>query len=145
MDSKEYEDDRFERGVAIAASMLGEEFGERMRKHVYAGGFLADLGRHGMTQSYTDCWSRDGLDRKSRSLVTIGALIGMRQPNELKNHIKIGVANGLTTREIEELLIQLSTYVGFPCVASASTAVVEALRELGMAPDATTSEERGVL
>ncbi|MDO7836343.1 carboxymuconolactone decarboxylase family protein [Sphingobium sp. HBC34] len=87
-----------------------------------------------MSHSYTDCWSRPGLDRRSRSLLTIGALVGMRQPNELKNHVKIGVANSLSAKEIEEALIQLSTYVGFPAIATAITAAQEALQEIDMLP-----------
>lgn len=141
----DHEDERTERGIGLASEMLGEAFGDSMRAHISSGGFASAIARHGMTHSYTDCWSRDGLERRERSLVTIAALIGMRQPNELRNHIKIGVANGLTVREIEEILVQLSTYVGYPCIASATTATIQALREIGMAPDARTSEERGVL
>lgn len=141
----DHEEERTERGISLASEMLGQPFGEKMRGHIASGGFASAIARHGMTHAYTDCWSRDGLERRERSLVTIAALIGMRQPNELRNHIKIGVANGLTVREIEEILVQLSTYVGYPCIASATTATIEALREIGMAPDARTSEERGVL
>ncbi len=89
-------DERTEQGIALASEMLGDTFGQRIREHIDSGTFASDLARFGMTHSYTDCWSREGLDRRSRSLVTIGALVGMRQPNELKNHIKAGVANGLT-------------------------------------------------
>jgi 4-carboxymuconolactone decarboxylase len=138
-------DDQAERGIALASEMLGPKFGNSMRAHISSGGFAAAIARGGMVHSYTDCWSRPGLTRQQRSLATIGALIGLKQPSELKNHIRIGVANGLTVKEIEEVLIQLSTYVGYPAIASATTAVVEVLRELGLALDAKTSEERGVL
>lgn len=138
-------DERSERGVALASEMLGEEFGAKMREHITSGAFCADLGRFGMAHSYTDRWSREGLDRRSRSLLTIGALIALRQPNELKNHVRIGIANGITVKEFEELLIQLSTYVGYPAIASATTSVIEVLRERGLLQNAQTSEERGVL
>ena len=138
-------DERAERGVSLAAEMLGEEFGAKMREHITSGGFGADLGRFGMAHSYTDCWSREGLDRRSRSLLTIGALIALKQPNELKNHVRVGIANGITVKEFEELLIQLSTYVGYPAIASASTAVIEVLRERGLLDNARTVEERGVV
>lgn len=138
-------DERTEKGVSLASEMLGQTFGERIREHITSGQFGADLARHGMTHSYTDCWSREGLDRRARSLVTIGALIGMRQPNELKNHIKAGIANGLTVKEIEETLIQLSTYVGYPAIATAMTATIQVLRDLDLLKGEKTSEERGVL
>lgn len=138
-------DARTEQGVALAAEMLGEKFGENIREHIASGRFGADIARLGMTHSYTDCWSRPGLGRKERSLATIGALVGMKQPSELKNHIRVGLANGLTVKEIEEVLIQLATYVGFPAIATATTAVIEVLKEKGLAPDARTVEERGLL
>jgi 4-carboxymuconolactone decarboxylase len=75
----------------------------------------------------------------------LGTLIAQRQSAELKNHVKIGVANGLTVREIEEVLVQALPYVGFPSIASAMTAVIEALREIGLDPDAQTPQERGLL
>lgn len=137
-------DERTEKGISLAAEMLGEQFGDQVRDFVRSGQFGADLARIGMSTSYTDCWSRDGLDRRSRSLLTIGALIAMRQPNELKNHIRIGLSNGLTVKEIEEIMIHLSSYVGFPVMSSASTAITEVLRESGLIGNAKTSEERGL-
>ena len=60
--------------------------------------------------------------------------------------MKIGLANGLTASELEGLLIQLSPYLGFPSVASGTTAVVEAMREAGADPeDLQTAEEKGLL
>ncbi|HEY6868866.1 MAG TPA: carboxymuconolactone decarboxylase family protein, partial [Novosphingobium sp.] len=64
---------------------------------------------------------------------------------ELKNHIRIGLTNGLTVREIEEALIQTLPYVGFPAVAGATSAIVEVLREAGLDTQTRTAEERGML
>lgn len=125
-------DERVEQGIALAESMLGKEFGKRMRTMVETNGFGADLARNGMAHSYTDCWAREGLDRRSRSLLTIGALIAMKQPVELKNHIRIGLSNGLTMKELEETMIHLATYVGYPVMATASTAIREVLEEKGL-------------
>ena len=72
-------------------------------------------------------------------------LIATRQTLEIKNHVRIGVRNGLTARELEETLVQCIPYVGFPAIASATTAVIETLRELGIDTQAKTSEERGLL
>ena len=125
-------DERAEQGIALAESMLGEEFGQRMRAMMHSGGFLSDMARLGMAHSYTDCWSRDGLDRRARSLLTIGALIAMKQPEELKNHVRIGLSNGLTMKELEEALIHLSTYVGYPNMSPSNNAVREVLIEKGL-------------
>ncbi|MEJ0045193.1 MAG: carboxymuconolactone decarboxylase family protein [Rhodospirillales bacterium] len=137
--------EKSEHGLAVIAEMRGQNFSDTLRASATSGKFGSAITRMALDFSFADSWGRDGLARRDRSLVIIGALIAMRQPLELKNHIKIGVANGLTLREIEEVLVQATSYVGFPCIATAMTAVIEALREIGMDPNVQTSEERGLL
>lgn len=134
-----------ERGLAVISRMMGETFGAAMRQHATSGNFGADIARMALDYSFADSWGRDGLPNREKSIAVISALIAMRQPAELRNHVKIGVANGLTVADFESLLIQLSSYVGFPCIATATTAVIEALREVGLDPNVKTAEERGLL
>jgi 4-carboxymuconolactone decarboxylase len=138
-------DAKAERGVAVISEMMGETFGQRLRDHATSGRFGADIGRMALNWSFADSWGREGLARRDKSLVILGALIALKQPSELKNHVKIGIANGLTVPEIEAVLVQACSYVGFPCIATATTAVIEALREIGLDPDVQTAEERGLL
>ena len=107
--------------------------------------FGSDITKLALKYAFADVWGRDGLERKQRSLITLGLLIATRQTLEIKNHVRIGVRNGLTARELEETLVQCIPYVGFPAIASATTAVIETLRELGIETEAKTSEERGLL
>jgi 4-carboxymuconolactone decarboxylase len=137
--------EKSERGLAVIGEMRGQQFSDTLRAAATSDKFGSAITRMAIDFSFADSWGREGLARRDRSLVIIGALIAMRQPLELKNHIKIGIENGLTVREIEEVLIQATSYVGFPCIASATTATIEALREIGKAPDVQTSEERGLL
>lgn len=116
-----------------------------MQESIAANGFGSAIGELATHYAFADVWCRPGLERKQRSLVVIGVLIAQRQLPELKNHIRIGLRNGLTPGEIEEALIQTAPYVGFPAVASATTAIVEVLRELGIDTGTRTSEERGML
>jgi 4-carboxymuconolactone decarboxylase len=138
-------DEKGKRGIAVISSMMGEAFGKALAEHATSGGFASAIARMAIDYSFADSWGRDGLARRDRSLLTLGILIALRQTAELKNHVKIGVANGLTAAEIEEVLIHASSYVGFPSVATATTAALEALREIGKAPDTKTAEERGLL
>lgn len=139
-------DEKQESGVAFITSMMGEKFGGAFREAATADRFCGDITRMAASAAFHDAWRHEGITRKEKSLAVISALIAQRQPAELKNHIKIGLANGLTVAEIEGLLIQLTPYVGFPCIATAQTAAIEALREAGVAPDGVkTSEERGLL
>ncbi|MEO5641515.1 MAG: carboxymuconolactone decarboxylase family protein [Sphingomicrobium sp.] len=136
--------EKSELGLTVIGEMMSPQFADAMRGAATSGSFGATLARFGLEHSFADVWARDGMARKARSLVIIGALIAMRQPAELKNHVRIGLNNGLSVREIEEALITASPYVGLPCIALAATAVMEVLRERGL--DATaTAEEKGLL
>jgi 4-carboxymuconolactone decarboxylase len=72
-------------------------------------------------------------------------LIAQHQPLELKNHLRIGLANGLTKQEIEEAAIQSVPYCAFPAAASASSAMLEVFREQGLDTESQTAKERGLL
>ena len=84
------------------------------------------------------------MERKQRSLVVIGILIAQRQVAELKNHIRIGLRNGLTAREIEEALIQAVPYCGFPAASTAMGAIIEVLREHGVDTETPPSHKKGM-
>ena len=64
-------------------------------------------------------WTRPGLGRRERSLVTLGALIAMRATDELRFHMPIALRNGLTVEEIEEVVYHLTGYAGFPAANAA--------------------------
>lgn len=138
-------DEKTERGLAVIGDMMGPKFAQTMRESASSGQFGCDITRMALDYSFADSWGREGLPQREKSLVVIAALIAMKQPAELRNHVKIGVANGLTVQDLESILVQLSSYVGFPCIASAQTVVIEALREAGRDPSVKTSEERGLL
>lgn len=138
--------DRIERGLQVFAELMGDDRARAMRGVIeQPQGFGAPIARLAAEYAFADVWGRDGLERRQRSLVTLGILIASRQTLELRNHVRIAIANGLTARELEEVLIQSIPYVGFPAVASATTAVVETLRDMGIDLQTKTSEERGLL
>jgi 4-carboxymuconolactone decarboxylase len=134
-----------EHGLRVIGDMMGQEFAAKLRDAATSGKFGSDISKMAIDYSFADSWGREGLSRKEKSILIIGILLALKQPSELKNHVKIGAANGLTVPEFESLLVQACSYVGFPCIASATTAVIEALREIGMDPDVKTAEERGLL
>jgi 4-carboxymuconolactone decarboxylase len=138
-------DEKSEHGLAVIGDMMGPEFAGKLRASATSGKFGSPISQMAIHYAFSDAWGRVGLEKKEKSLIVIGILIAQRQTAELKNHVKIGVANGLTVKDLEETLIQAAPYVGFPCVATAMTAVIEALREIGLDPNVKTSEERGLL
>jgi 4-carboxymuconolactone decarboxylase len=86
------------------------------------GGFADELGELSIDNVFGSLWTRPGLGRRDRSLVTLGALIAMRAVDELRLHMPIALRNGLTVEEIEEVVYHLTGYAGFPA-ANAARAV----------------------
>lgn len=83
-------------------------------------GFGDDLFPIAQQNIFGNLWARCGLSRRDRSLVTLGVLIALRAENELRYHFPIALRNGLTRRELEEVVYQAGGYAGFPAAASAS-------------------------
>jgi 4-carboxymuconolactone decarboxylase len=69
--------------------------------------------------AWGDVWSRPGLDRRTRSCITITALVAQGRDNELAMHLRAAIGNGLTRAEISEVLIQCAVYCGVPAANSA--------------------------
>lgn len=138
-------DERSEYGQKIFGELMGEKKAAAFREHVSSTGFASEIWRLARDFAFADIWGREGLERKHRSLVTLGILIATRQTLELKNHIRIAVRNGLTVRELEEVLLQCLPCLGFPPVATAATAMIETLQELGLDLRSKTAEETGLL
>jgi 4-carboxymuconolactone decarboxylase len=98
------------------------------------GSFADELADLSFDHVFGSLWTRPGLDRRSRSLVTLGALIALRATEELKFHFPIALRNGLTIEEIEEVVYHMAGYAGFPAAATARNIG----REVLPTPQATT-------
>ena len=92
-------------------------------------GFADELLEMGVENVFGRLWGRDGLQRRDRSLVTLGILIALRATDELAIHFKIARTNGLTDEEIAEVIYHASGYAGFPAAATANRIAGEALGE----------------
>ena len=136
----------YKKGQDLVREMFGEPFLAAILAAAGSGNFAADTAAIALESAFGSVWSRPGLERKQRSLVTLGILIGTGKPNELKNHVRAGLNNGLTVTELQEVLIQSIPYCGFPCVAEAIEATVAVLRERGLVDDQVkTAKDRGML
>jgi 4-carboxymuconolactone decarboxylase len=78
-------------------------------------------------------WARPGLSPVQRSLATIAMLAVLVRPDELRNHIRMGLDNGLDPEEICELMLQCAVYGGFPAGVQAFEVVTEIFEERGIA------------
>ena len=90
-------------------------------------GVAGELGDMSLQHVFGALWTRPGLDRRSRSLVTLGALIALRAAEEMRYHFPIALRNGLTREEIDEVIYHLAGYAGYPAAATARNVAREAL------------------
>lgn len=81
---------------------------------------------------FGDTWARPGLDRKTRSLLTLATLTALTKPNQLKVHVAGALANGATVTEIRETLLHATVYAGIPAGVEAFNAAAEALAKAGI-------------
>jgi 4-carboxymuconolactone decarboxylase len=75
----------------------------------------------------------------------MSVMIAMRQPHEFAIHMGAGLNNGLTLKEIEEVLITALPYVGYPAIATALAAAAEVIKERGLDADENYTGHRGLL
>jgi 4-carboxymuconolactone decarboxylase len=83
---------------------------------------------------YGDLWERPELSKRDRSLLTVAALISMRQTEQLRSHLEKALDNGVTAKEISEAITHLAIYAGFPAAISAALVAKPLLEEVGHAP-----------
>lgn len=77
---------------------------------------------------YGGLWTRPGLSRRDRSLVTLGILIALRATNELRYHFPTAIRNGLTEAEVAEVIYHASGYAGFPAANTARSVAEDMLQ-----------------
>lgn len=80
--------------------------------------------------AWGEIWTRPGLDKRSRSLVTLAMLVALNRPDELRLHIRGARNNGLSRDEIKEVLLQAAIYCGVPAANSAFHLAQEVLDTL---------------
>ncbi len=90
-------------------------------------GFASELMEIGIEGIFGRLWSREGLSRRDRSLVTLGILIALGAELEMESHFRIARQNGLTEDELAEIIYHASGYAGFPAANTAKDAALKAL------------------
>jgi 4-carboxymuconolactone decarboxylase/3-oxoadipate enol-lactonase/4-carboxymuconolactone decarboxylase len=110
-------DDAHERGMRIRREVLGDEHVDRAveRTTEHTADFQDFITRY----AWGEIWARPGLDRRSRSCVTLAALVALGRFEELAMHIRGARRNGLSDGEIGEVLLQTAVYCGVPAANSA--------------------------
>jgi len=110
-------DDAYERGMRIRREVLGDEHVDRAIEGTteHTAAFQDLITRY----AWGEIWARPGLDRRTRSAITLTALVALGRFDELAMHVRAARRNGLTPDEIAEVLLQTAVYCGVPAANSA--------------------------
>jgi 4-carboxymuconolactone decarboxylase len=124
-DPPEPDDARDAAGMDVRRAVLGDEHVDRTIAQTTA--FSAPFQEYLTRTAWGDVWSRPGLDRRTRSAVTLAVLTALRAEGEIAMHVRAALRNGLTQDEIAEVLLHTAVYAGIPAANSAFRIAEEAL------------------
>ncbi len=110
-------DDRYQAGMKVRRAVLGDAHVDRAEANKTS--FDADFQRFITEIAWGSVWTRAGLERKTRSLLTIAILAALGRADELALHLRSTRNTGVTPDEIKEALLQVAVYAGVPAANSA--------------------------
>lgn len=122
------ERERHERGMEVRRAVLGDAHVERALRsqNDFNDAFQDLITRY----AWGEIWSRPGLPRQTRSLLTIAMMIALNRTEEFRMHVRASFNNGVTREQIQEVLLQSAIYCGVPAANSAFHAAEEVFAEM---------------
>ncbi|HEY4542022.1 MAG TPA: carboxymuconolactone decarboxylase family protein [Noviherbaspirillum sp.] len=116
-------DAQFEAGLRMRTQVMGADFVTRAFEGADA--FTLPLQEFISRNAWGSVWCRDGLDLKTRSLITVAMLTALGKSQELKGHVRGALNNGVTPEELREVLLHASVYCGMPAAIEGFRAAAE--------------------
>ena len=117
------QDEQYRTGLATRREVMGDAFVDRALAGTTP--FTQPIQDHISRAAWGDVWQRDGLDRKTRSLITVAMLTALGKQHELKGHVRGALNNGATVQEIQEVLLHAAIYCGVPASVEAFRTAAE--------------------
>lgn len=111
------DDPRYSEGMKIRRQVLGDRHVDAAIEKTTA--FSAPFQEFITRTAWGDVWSRPGLDRRTRSCVTLGVLTALGANDEIPIHVRAAIRNGVTPDEIAEVLLHTAVYAGVPAAHTA--------------------------
>lgn len=121
--------DSYQEGMRVRREVLGDEHVDRAVSRTTH--FTQPFQEYITWAAWGSVWTRDGLDRKTRSAITLTALTALRAHGEIAMHVRAAIGNGLTPDEIAEVLLHAGVYAGVPAANEAFAIAQETLAEMG--------------
>jgi 4-carboxymuconolactone decarboxylase len=125
-------DSLFEKGLSLRREVLGADYVDNSINS--ANDFTMAFQRVTTEWCWGYAWTRDGLDRKTRSLLNLAMLTALNRTPEIKLHVRGAINNGVTVDQIKEVLLHATVYCGIPAGLDAFKAANEVLKEMGKVP-----------
>lgn len=115
----------YDKGLATRTAVLGADYvqGAINRATDFTKPLQDQVTRH----AWGNTWQRDGIDLKTRSIVTVSMLVALGKMHELKIHVRGALNNGVTVQELQEIFLHASVYCGFPAAVDAFRAASEVI------------------
>jgi 3-oxoadipate enol-lactonase/4-carboxymuconolactone decarboxylase len=124
--------EQFEQGMKVRREVLGDDHVDRAIERTTA--FTADFQDLITRYAWGEIWARPGLDRRTRSCITLAALVALGREEELAMHVRAAIRVGLTPDEIKEVLLHSAIYCGVPAANGAFAVAQRVLDEVGPTP-----------
>jgi 4-carboxymuconolactone decarboxylase len=108
---------RYEQGMKVRRAVLGNAHVDKTLKarNEFNEAFQDLITRY----AWGEIWSRPGLPKQTRSMITLAMIVALNRPDELRMHLRAALNNGVTREEIQEVLLQTAIYCGVPAANSA--------------------------
>ncbi|MFJ4655752.1 4-carboxymuconolactone decarboxylase [Nocardia sp. NPDC088792] len=121
--------ERAEQGMAVRRDVLGDAHVDRAVAATTE--FTRPFQEYITEAVWGSIWTRDGLDRRTRSCITLAVLTALGRHEEIAMHVRAALGNGLTAAEIAEVLLHTGAYAGVPAANAAFAIGQRVLAELG--------------
>jgi 4-carboxymuconolactone decarboxylase len=121
------ESERYTEGMKVRRAVLGDAYVDRALASVDE--LSADMQQYVTEAAWGSVWTRPGLPRRERSIITLSMLVALNRPHELRVHVLGGLNNGLSQKEIVELIMHSAAYCGFPAALDALRVAREVFAE----------------
>jgi 4-carboxymuconolactone decarboxylase len=128
------ERDRYDKGLEVRRAVLGNAHVDRSLRNLTP--FNEEFQELITRYAWGTIWTRPGLPRHTRSLLTLTMMIALNRGEEFKMHVRAAANNGVTPDEIKEVILQAAIYCGVPAANAAFHMAQEVLRETGAIPAA---------
>ncbi len=126
------EEQRYENGMALRRAVLGDKHVDRAQANLNE--FNEDFQNLITRYAWGEIWTRQGLPRHTRSLMTICMMVALNREEELKLHLRAAANNGVSREQVKEALLQTAIYCGVPAANSAFALAQKVFAEIDAGP-----------